>query len=656
MSGPVGSRAAMRATLGYLCSLGLAACENIAPPVVDGAEVARNECKSNADCPDARCDEVLRMCVAKSAALSNLLIEIIPQSTDHLFGGFRFLRTLDDLEDTQASPLLLVPPPRVEGNITLAINSAAGCKANPRPVRISFVPLEQRLGLDTVRYSVTSVATFNDEKEQFEHTYSLPGLPLGTYDIYWEDAQISDDPPPPLCEVVPRLERAVAISRVDGRVPQLDLGSSPIRPLKVLVPWTFDLNGWTVDVIHPLTGERLSTRAPLSDERLVREPDSTEDVAIADLLLGQVVGPDYAETATQKGVLRLTPPTGGARPTIQVGLEGLELFKVGEARVPRLNAFDTSVRFQAWVWQEGAPDKPVAGSVTFDALTLTDVPQGVSARLTERVPIGADGQVTTHLPPGTYLARVHPDADLALSAFETTVEVFKPIAAEPGSPPSPSGEVQAGQVIAVPPGANLTGRVSLPTRSSSQGISVEAFGSRETDLRPQGDLSTSAPRTVVTLVSDKGGFKLAADCGRCDGESGVLFDLKVNPPAESGFPWTVVPDVAISEDADLGVLPVEFPWVYERTLEFAISTVAPEPRGFPNALIRAYVLVDRDNNVVRDSRISRCSELLKQPPAVDAPEPAQPCAERAVQVAEARSFGNDGRFRLFLPQTLVKPR
>jgi hypothetical protein len=640
-----------------LLGIGASGCQDIGPPVTEVTAVAKNECESARDCGGGLCDEVLKLCIAQSTEVSNLLIEIVPQSTEQLFGGYRFFRTIHGLSETQGSPLLLVPPPRVEGNVTLAINTAAGCKNNPRPVRISFIPLEGRLGLDTLSYSVTSVATFNDAKEEFEHTYSLSGLPIGTYDVYWEDAQVSDDPPPPLCEVVPRLERAVTIERVDGRVPQLDLNSSPIRPLKVLVPWGEDLEGWSVDVIHPLTGERLSTRARLSAERLVRDEGSDEPQAIAELLLGQVVGQDYAETVTQKGVLRLTPPPELERPTIHVGLEGLEVFSVGTVPVPRLKPFEATVRFQAWVWQEGNPDKPVTGAVTFDAVTLADVPAGVSARLTQRSSIGEDGQVTARLPPGTYTARVTPDAHLGLSAYNTSVEVFQPIVTEAGSQPATSGRTQAGQVISVPRGAAVSGHITLPTSSPPNGTSVEMTGLRNNGWDTPIGASAFSPRTVVALVEASKRFTLeATDCGTCDGENAVLFDLKVTPPPDSGFPWLVVPDVPISSSLDLGSLHVGLPQVYERTLQFSISASTPVPLAFPNALIRAYVFLDADNRLVVDPSVPACSELLKQPRAAnDPPRTSQDCVQRALQVAEARS-GEQGLFRLFLPRALGRRR
>jgi hypothetical protein len=543
---------------------------------------------------------------------------------------------------------VLEEPARVEGLISVAINEAASCNPNPRAVTLTFTPLERRLGLDALNYSATSTVTFNDNREAFEHAYSLTGLPDGLYDVYWEDALVSDKAPSSQCEVVPRLERGVRIQSSKGKIPQLDLASPPSRPLKVMVLWRDDLQDWRVDVVHPLTGERLSTRAQLTGSRLERMSDG-KVVAVANLVLGTVLGEDYVEP--KKELLRLSPPEGQNLPTILMDLEGLEVFTPGQVPVTDLKPFEALVLYRAWVWEAEQPDRFVTGSVTFEALQLADVPSGVDAKLTRHEQIGEDGQVEVRLPPGSYQVRVVPDALSGLAAFETNVEVQKPLVSQTAEEETVAGRTQAGHVIWVPRGVEIGGRVELPTDTTASGISVEALSPLRAGLAPVNERTQFIPRTVVALVGKRGGFQLqAADCGRCEPEAGAVFDLRVITPPESALPWWVKPEVLVGAPLHLGAIAVDLPVVYQRRLEFAALLDADERangRSFPNALIRAYALLDGENRVVNDPNLPTCTTLLKQGLL---PEDVS-CVRRALQVAETRSLA-DGLFRLYLPRRL----
>ncbi len=630
-----------RTRLLLLGALALSGCEDIAPVNEGETSLASNVCQSQDDCSSGRCDLSLGACVAQNTEYESLVLEIIPPTTDTDFGGRRFYRTIRNLQppDEERPPLRLDSPPTVGGLVTLRINDneSAACNAEPRPVSITFTPKEQRLGFDSIKYSVTSDTKHSDRLERFEHTYSLV-VPEGTYDVYWEDAFVSIKAPSPLCEVVPRLQRNVEIKRVNGSVEPLPLRSpEQIRPIQISLKWRDDLEGWRVDLIHQRTGERLSTRGTITQERTTVS-SSGDELAVVDLLLGEVVGDDSVPPGSE--VLRLTPPADSQRPTILMGIQGLELFSPGVVQVPDLKPFESLVQYKAWVWEDDNPDKPVTGTATFEAVQLADVPESLTARYSRQVEIDDQGLLSASLPPGTYVARVLP-ASLTLAAFETVIQVFKPPGAtdsEDAPPPT-----QAGRVISVPGPVNIQGHVKVPQNSEFEGISVEAASPR----RPSGGSVTArspfVPRTVETLVDQDGRFLLQpTDCGRCEEELGAVFDVNIVPPPGSALPWVVMPELLVSQSLDLGEVAMDIPVVYERTLEF----VKPNHEGaFPNALVRAYVLLD-DQNAPADPELTTCNEQLK---ASDAE--ATPCVRRALQVAEART-DEAGQFRLFLPRRL----
>lgn len=645
----------LSATLtGSALVLSALACDNIVP-AEDAApqQQVNNQCSGDADCSEGTCHPELGACILGETSLQNIILEIIPASNDEGIGGFHFFvsaETMEPIDDAVADRISLAVegPAIVSGNVLASLNQneAAGCGDAPRQVNITFTPVEKRLGFDAVSYKVTSELEYNTRIGVLQHTYSFRGLPEGTYDVYWEDALGTVRNPSSLCEIVPRLERDVEVRiGADGRVPQLDLESQAgIRALRVKLDWRPELDGWRVDAIHQRTGERVSTRGVVVSEQRSTSA-AGEDQAFVDLLLGPVIGNDFVEPGRE--LLRLTPPPESDRPTVLMGLEGLELFSVGEVLVPDLELFEELIEYQAWVWRDNDPDQPVAGTAEFNAIQLTDIPEGVSVDLFRQATIDSDGRVHAQLLPGTYLVRILP-ADPELAAFEVPVEVFKPLIADL-SDESPDGLVQAGRVIAAPEPAEILGRVDLPMDSPAFGISVEASSPSRSGLPNVLAPSPFFPRTVEALVEERGDFRIQpADCGRCELDFGALFDIRVVPPATSVLPWAVRPDVLVGERVDLEPLAVSLPFLFERQLGFTVRASDGTLRASesaPNALVRAYVLLDAQGGLATTD-LPGCSDL----PDGNSTE-LDPCVRRAVQIGASRA-DDAGLLRLYLPAEL----
>src|SRR5690606_21347101 len=156
---------------------------------------------------------------------------------------------------------------------------------------------ETNLGLGARRLSTVSVP-FLSASFEILNGFDLAGVPVGTYDLYWED---SGHPTSSECAVVPQIFRGLEVT--GGQA--FDLIQPETRPLRVIVPWQDELDGWVVDVVHGATGQRMSTQRALSED--MQQQDQTGAVmAVADLRLSEVLGTDYTSAGE---LLRLRPPS-----------------------------------------------------------------------------------------------------------------------------------------------------------------------------------------------------------------------------------------------------------------------------------------------------------------------------------------------------------
>lgn len=601
----------------------LVGCIDIEPPAYrQGQERVVPSCLRDGECRRGRCDASLRLCVAAMPDFPGLLLDVVPETVDQGFGGFHISAELQELATDSVHPqrLELQQPPAVGGLV------GRNCHEIPR-LLITFVPRETRLGLAVGRYTTLSDRDFQDGQVDAVHKYSFTGLPHGNYDVYWEDARrvpLAD----PECEVVPQLFRNVSIPAVTDLVQMDLLQADVLKHLEVRIPYTDQLVGWTVDVVHSVTGEIMSTRRVI-DATTVREVATSEthaqEFALA-LKLADVEGIDYVP-ASDAQLLRLTPPTGALRPIIYFSLFGLVVVDPDVAQLAPLGRFSAPVNFKAWVWDDSDAHTPVPGVVEFEALELTDTQGQGRLQLALSVPIDEQGLVQTQLLPGEYRARVRPNAPDPI-VFETKVRIWA------------SDTPQTGGVILVPTGSKLNGRVRLPYADvSPKGTLIRAQG-----LIGMTGSPTFRPRSSSTIAGADGRFGFQGlDCGNCLATSSVNFALVAEPPAELGLPWGVKSRVAVAGettvDFELAFPAVHFGELYYRKRNGTAGAL-------PGALIRALALVDSEGKVL-PLQTPACFELP------DGGADGTPCARRTVEVARARS-GNDGRFRLLLPTDLAE--
>jgi hypothetical protein len=621
-------------------------------------------CNSNADCPAGSCLSQFGICTRSSGRLENLLFEVTPQPSDPVYGGARYLTRLDvsQAPPVAGEPIVLNVRPRVSvtGQV-VAAPEQQGCLSpgqSTLPVALTFTPREALLGLSLPSYELV---TPSENVREFVFRGSLPP---GQYDVYMRPltASLGAD-----CLAIPQMFRGRSVGQMQGVGDRLELLQPPPSTLRLKTAWKDDLEGWRLDMVHPVGGELLS------NEAVLQAKDVDPDTGIVEVTLNYS-RPDSMSMAQADELVRLRPPEGATAGTVLFVRFGLELFTPGEGTIGDVARFGEPTRFQAWVWKRDGDDTPVPGSVSFSALELEEVDQGVFASFEARADVDATGQVNAELLPGRYRVRVTPPAievaNLGLmTGYEKIVTVW----------PNTGPDEQGGHVIDVPAAEDLAGRVvadanDIPLRRVDIRASAthpdrnlcppEApDGGAPTCEPPRAPVLRRAlaedpfiPRARNALSDNNGKFVLEGlDCGRCDRDAPTYFDLTVRPDVSTGLPWMVRLSVDPARDGpDLLANPLRIPMPVALPMQVTYGEPPSEPAGdgepaeeprttarLSGALVRVFAILDnRGHLVTHPEGMSECWSVS----AYDSGR----CLQSLIQVAEART-GSDGEFLLLLP-------
>lgn len=618
-------------------------------------------CQTQADCGAGECLAELGICTRRAGQLSTLLFEVTPQAADPVYGGARFVKIMDiGSQVPMASPLELNVRPRVpvRGRVIAALDQAA-CLTISRstlPVTLTFTPRQRLLGLSLPSYELST--RFLDEPIA---EYEFEGaLPPGRYDVYVQPILAAQNEG---CRAIPQIFRDQAIEEMSGQALQLQQPTP--ASLRLSIVWRDNLDGWLLDMIHPVTGEVISNRVRLSADD-VSDSDRLDTTLNYSRAENDFIGP------TGEELVRLTPPPGVLAGTVLLVRSGLEIITSGEGVIGDVSSFGTRVELRAWVWKKGEPDTPVPGTVSFSALDLDEVPEGVSTSFEGSGIVSPQGQVGIPLLPGRYRFRVTPPAvplvGLGLMAgYQSELTVYPP--ADAGLPQ------QSGQVIEVPSAISISGQVvAAGAGSPIAGVEVRASASSRNGNScvegPEGEQALGCerelppvlhkaraqdpfvPRTRNSVSQSDGSFTIdGLDCGQCKEGAGARFDLTVRPDIQTGLPWFVLSaiDLHASQD-EMG--PLEMPMPVARPMRVtygdplmvtgAGGAPVSQPRpGLGGARVRVFAMLDDRSEVVSDPEgLASCVAL---PPSSDAR-----CLQSLLQVAEVRT-GTDGEFLLLLP-------
>lgn len=193
-------------------------------------------------------------------------------------------------------------------------------------------------------------------------------------------------------------------------------------------------------------------------------------------------------------------------------------------------ALQSSVEYRAKVVtsEEGAPAVPNAVVIVTSTSDATDLGVGQVHRLSALT--NAEGEFEVKLLPGSYELIVRPESTaLQFGVLATSVSV------------STEGEVTppSGEVIQLPFRHNFRGRVQSDSLEPMRGATVQAVALQSSEGLEEWP-SSAYNRSNQTQTNDQGEFVLPLDVGR--------YDLVIQTPVDSGYPWVVVPDVIIKGD------------------------------------------------------------------------------------------------------------
>lgn len=661
------------------CSLNLTA--------LDEGQASKNTCGSDSDCPGGFCWS--GMCSANQGSLSGVLIQVTPPTSVASVGGTQ-LSPCEGVAGSACVPKNVFTLAQSSSDFKLHLPAAMAVKgyvllddavpAECQSLRVTLIPLEQSFGLSTVSYVADAVS---------ENAIKAGSCPVqssvaqgvsfqvnaapGQYDIYVEPAPgpprpLPDGGAPLACNFVPRLFREVPIATTTC------VASPRPKVLNVKVQWPQGVTGigslqdWTVDIVHPTTGQLLS-------ERKIVPADG--QVAIA-----------YSEVAREdsgQDLVRLTPPSSVTAPTVQFVRSGLEALST--PTTPTLGPFPAPVRVQGFVYRAeeyaNGQTKGVPSTITMTATKIPGIPPGIFATYTNELTVtatdkGEGGQFDAEVVPGDYRVRVVPHVGLGLAAIETTLSLTcdrdpkdetKCVPLGSGKPPI----VEAGKTLLVPRAATVTGSVAVPygggkMDSATVQASPAAFGKRACTLAdggldaggPDSGCAVSklgvleialgesgfVPRAVSTSTIDSSFVMNEVDCGGCGTGLPAYFDFSVRTPDGSRFPWFVRTGVEVEADVNLRQLVLPLPIVQQGVVDI-LNGPSEKPTPVPGALVSAYVIRNDQGAYVRDpTGMKSCTTVGSAPQ-----QSGVRCIRSVLQVAETRA-ANDGSFELVLPSSI----
>jgi hypothetical protein len=548
-----------------------------------GLDHLSNECDSDADCGAAVCDLERRMCVTPTA--SEVRLGFLVTAPSDVAGGSPTQLTFPPIDVAEGGelgrPLELPAPMTVVGDVAVA--------AELRFERQSAFP-----GGPTTRFVTTTSPTPSRAADGEPADYRLQVSSGSTYSVHVQPTGEAAFEWPPLrvsSVTVPGCEGACA--------------AGPAM--------------WRLDVPYPDELERFAGSIVSSSEDGREVPEEGLRVRAVDPESGRVVSSTGMTDAQGNFDLRLSPGVGPYLLRITAG-EDRALFPTltvdpgflfpGEERprilVPRLEP----VHYVGFVEEEAMDAARVPGAVlTFRSNDVFDDRTRVagSYRMTavSETQEGTEpGRFEVTLLPGTYEVVVEPAGQPELGVAVETVRIARPVG---------GGDTLRGQVFEVPPRARAGGRVVVAeAEGEAEGVEGVVVQARARPWARGVALPAAAAynRDSDALTDATGRFDLRLDVG--------VYDLLVKPPPESGFPWSVRPDLTIGSTE--GAVAETF----ELDPPVPLSGTVRSPTGAPSAgaELQVYAIIESEGGGVR-----------------------------ALPVGEARTDG-EGRFRLMLPPRL----
>lgn len=582
----------------FACSLllGAVGCGASAPDLASGSD-SGNSCELDSDCGNGRCTS--GRCVASGNTIEYVMVEISPPVGvgSGEYGDVRYLlprrlgsdHVLDFALDVVAELSVAVSPPQADC-------AAVGVDDEGHlPIAVKAYVDNGIHGIDSSIVEASSAQSVGTSAKSNTVTVSLPPGLVDLYLLPLAEGRTSDatGDPDGHCDLAPLLARGQTIA------PGVVSMKQPMPPVDhvnvdVVAPVGTDgqslLEGWTIDMVEPLGGKRLSTRALLSNATSDANGRLHYDIRLA---YHPIVGLD-ADKLDGAELFRVAPPTDVLAPTYYVARSAMDLFDASKVVLSQIDSVSSPVVMSGFV-ESNVDGSPVRADIV---ATLSSQDAGVSGALAHyQVTTSTDaaGKFELRLLAGKYRIVAIPAASSPYAAWSGEWTV----AASPVE--------QAGKLILVGPMHTLTGvAYSAMRRETLAGVTLSAspssLGKRPTfldELLGKGEPVGVRSQTVV--ADARGVFEIPVDEGR--------YDVSVRPAEGTGYPWGVRPSVGAGSAATEPLyLELPNPVAYSGTVTAHGSDPGGAAGVLPGALLRFYALFDESGQLA-DSSVPAVSSV-----------------------------------------------
>ncbi len=537
---------------------------------------ASNTCSRDSDCPTGRCDTT-RMCVADPPSAMQVALMVVP-AMDPL-GGTPLPVTFAPTEVTGSGEQDLVLPlgVSVRGMVRAVLTGDPASRGEPITAALTFSLVDGIHGVSTPPVQTQTFTTpMTAGDEVFDYAVQL--LPDRIYDVRVEPNGDWRSQLPP--------------ARFRYRTPAGGGGALPLL--------------YPVDTLTAIEGVVVDQSGDGQDGMLVRAIDSND---------GRVISSTYttgSDTSHPQGWFSIQmPPTDDfliaisatssrlaeGRPSPTFTVDPGALFDTGNGVAILLPPIsDQVIAYSGSVEPAGSPGHGTSATLTFTSTDVTDQTTGVVGTFRATVATDAYGAFSVQLLPGTY--------DLVVTPTDTETHNLG-ILRVPRLMLGTDHPTLMGQLYELPPRTHYGGNVQTPDARAMPNAEIHARPRGSTDGGALADVAVYA-RATDTSTDPDGRFDLPLDVG--------LYDLTIQPPDGTEWPWSIVRNVAIGgADAVVrDVVELSPPVPITGTVSFA------DGPAVANGEVRAYAIIDESGTT------------------------------RAVQIGRAQTNA-DGAFTLLLP-------
>jgi hypothetical protein len=466
---------------------------------LDGGPVGPlNRCSADDDCAAGRCDVPRGLCVASDPAPLEIYLDVTPPSSfggSESFGPF----ALDALARDEALALELAPSVPVEGTVRFG-DRMVQAQVSFRP---AGVPLPERAAR-TITHTFDPLLP-----DHPAHDFETSLVPGRTYEVLVE----------------PEGEDRGALPPLRGR---LELGGTGLAVALAYDPAE----------IVTVVGDVRSAAGTAEAELELAAVDAETGALVSSVA---TTGPDGAFAlhllnGASPWLLRLAPTRArlgdGVFPTFVVDPRYLTTVEgpSGPRAQVLVPSIERAVRFAGTVEYPAAiaAARPVESAiVTLRAAAIVDARTNMVGRLEVVLTTDAEGRFEGWVLPGEYEITAMATSSASLGVLVETRSLVPAVG---------TGEL-VGAVLELPARTLLGGVAQAPGAEPFSGVMVRALATSQ-PLPGLGRPELARWARSADAVADAvGEFRLELDVG--------VYDLYLEPPASSGYPWSIETDVGI---------------------------------------------------------------------------------------------------------------